>query len=225
MTKKAYKNNESFKQQILMQNQKHVKLDHLIQGTGWNTDTQKGCFIGCSINEYDHEKASKILGMPEWLMHLCDKIHEGLDKKDTAKFFLEFFKSVKTGTTVKEFEKIKIQFLHFLLTEILPEKHQQKPTTKNVINALQKTMNGEKVSNWKELRSAAYDTVVVAVDAAAVDAAAVDAAIAVTADVAVTAVTDVATVAVTYAAGDIGTVKMNTYKKISEKLIALVSEC
>ena len=218
---KAYKNNESFKQQILMQNQKHVKLDHLIQGIGWDEKSQKGCFIGCSINEYDHKKASKILGMPEWLMHLCDKIHENLDKKDTAKFFLEFFKSVKTGTTVKEFEKIKIEFLHYLLTEIMPKKYQTKEEAKNVIDALQKTMNGEKVSNWKELRSAAG---IAAYAYAYADAYSYAYAAAVTAYA--YAIADAAAVtadhAVTYAAGDIGTVKMNIYKKISEKLIQLV---
>ena len=200
---KAYHNNENFKQQILAQNQKHVELDHLIQGRGWNPESQKGCFIGCSINEYDHIKAYKILGMPVWLIQLCDHIHEGLTKKDTAKFFLKFFKNVKTGTTEKEFEKIKIQFLYYLLTDILPKKHQQKKETKNVIDALEKIINDKKVSSatWRSLRSAdSY-----------IDVFTVDGIIAGTIANVVDIIADITT-------------KMTAYKKMSEKLCELVRD-
>ena len=224
MTIEAYKNSEDFKRQILAQNQNHVDADQLIQGVGWNNTLKKGCFIGCSINEYNHEKAAKTLGMPIWLMYLCDHIHENLAKTDTAKFFLEFFKNVKTGTTEKEFSELKIKFLHFLLTEILD--HQQKKEIQNIINALEKMINGEKISSekWIELRKVAY------IAAGYNTTEAFEASyIADDYNIMTAAYTAYAVIESDYVVDAIMAARANAdmsiYQKMAKKLITLVSEC
>ena len=54
----------------------HRDADNFIQGEGW--DGFKGCSIGCTFEKYDHSLHETELGLPVWLAHLQDKIHEGL---------------------------------------------------------------------------------------------------------------------------------------------------
>jgi hypothetical protein len=55
----------------------HRIADTLIRGTGYQGNGDgHGCFIGCSLHEYDHRKWSEVFGVCGQIAHLCDWLHE-----------------------------------------------------------------------------------------------------------------------------------------------------
>ena len=71
----------------------HIEADELVCGTGF--EDGKGCFIGCTFDLYDHRHAEKTTGVPEWLWHLADDLHENMgrsvDRGDMALKLLHGF--------------------------------------------------------------------------------------------------------------------------------------
>jgi len=75
----------------------HRAADEVIQGTGFDDETQHGCFVGCTLNDYNHKAFETELGWPEWLARLADAIFEGLDAKGAAQFGSDLLEAVPVG--------------------------------------------------------------------------------------------------------------------------------
>jgi len=155
----SYYNNSELKQEILHEVREHVKNDQLIQGIGWDEEKQRGCFIGCITNCYDHQKASTKLGIPLWLLRLADKIHEGLPPKKTGEFFIGFFSALQIGMDKQHAVRVLHQFLYNTLTDVIPQQYQTKPKIAKIIGMLKTVLDGTPITIpiWRD----------VAVDAAA----------------------------------------------------------
>src|SRR5262245_36437505 len=95
----AYHGKKSVKSKYLSRLREHRRLDHLVQGTGWekNGSGPKGCAVGCTLEKYDHARYPIELGIPVELAHLEDAIFEGLPKKEAMAWPSAFLNAIPVG--------------------------------------------------------------------------------------------------------------------------------
>ncbi len=103
---RAYHNDPEIKAKYAKRFAAHRAADEVIQGTGF--DSGQGCFVGCTLNKYDHSQFPVELGWPVWLAHLCDTIFEGLSQKDAPQFGTDLLDAVPVGA---DLENVKWEFL------------------------------------------------------------------------------------------------------------------
>jgi hypothetical protein len=111
---KAFHNDKQVKSKYLKRVEAHRKADNIIQGQGWSEG--KGCAIGCTLENYDHQQYEIELGIPEWLARVEDTIFEGLPKDIAMKWPGRFLKAVNVGV---DLNKVKTPFLIFVLEQNL----------------------------------------------------------------------------------------------------------
>lgn len=92
---RAFHNNPGIKKFYIDRIKRHMKMDNLIQGTGWKNG--KGCAIGCQFENYDHRKMVEEWDVPLVLAKLEDRIFEELSTNDAMEWPLRFTKSLKVG--------------------------------------------------------------------------------------------------------------------------------
>ena len=99
----SYQGSETVKAEFAARFAKHRELDQVIQGTGFEADTQRGCFIGCTMHTYSHEAFANQIG-PQWLAHLADVIFEGLPKIEAPQFGTDLLVAIPVG---KDLDKVQ----------------------------------------------------------------------------------------------------------------------
>jgi hypothetical protein len=92
----AFHGKPEIKQFYMDRVRKHREADELIQGTAWYAG--RGCAVGCTLEEYDHEKYPKLLGVPAELAYLQDALFEGLAKEDALAFPEQFLGAIPVGS-------------------------------------------------------------------------------------------------------------------------------
>jgi hypothetical protein len=92
---RAYHNDPAIKAKYLARVREHARLDHLVQGTGW--ESGRGCAVGCTLEAYDHSRYPIELGIPEWLAHLEDRIFEGLPWDEARSWPERFLDAIPVG--------------------------------------------------------------------------------------------------------------------------------
>ena len=80
----------------------HRSADEVIQGKGFIEG--RGCFVGCTLDAYDHSRFPSELGWPMWLAYLADTIFEGLPKTEAAQFGTDLLETVPVGVNLKAVE-------------------------------------------------------------------------------------------------------------------------
>jgi hypothetical protein len=148
----------------------HAKADELIQGTGWSGG--KGCAIGCTLEDYDHERYPIELGVPVELARLEDQIFERLPKPDAMKWPAAILSAIPVGADLSlVWPRFALWTLHGL-----PAKSLTRSDVKTAVDAVaelyERWIAGEKpkTEEWRKARSAAADAAAAAY--AAADAAA-----------------------------------------------------
>jgi hypothetical protein len=91
----SYHNDPAVKQKYIERFARHRAADEVIQGRGYFDG--RGCFVGCTLEDYDHKRFPIELGWPEWLAHLADAIFEGLPKTEAAQFGTDLLEAVPVG--------------------------------------------------------------------------------------------------------------------------------
>ena len=91
----AFHGKPEIKQFYMDRVRKHREADELIQGTGWHRG--KGCAVGCTLEEYDHNKYPVRLGVPVELARLQDSLFERLPKEDALAFPEQFLGAIPVG--------------------------------------------------------------------------------------------------------------------------------
>ncbi len=129
---KAFHGDNEVKKKYLDRVTAHRKADEIVKGQYW--EDGKGCGIGCTIHSGDHAEYEPLLGIPEWLAHLEDRIFEGLPN-DRAKFWPEqFLEAIPIGV---ELDKVKGPFLIFVLQSTLGTlDHDKYPNILQSINSV-----------------------------------------------------------------------------------------
>lgn len=102
----AYHNNSSVKSLYVNRFAAHRKADEVIQGQSFKNG--RGCFVGCTLNEYSHDRFPVELGWPKWLAHLADTIFEGVPKSEAPQFGTDLLDAVEIGV---DLEPLKNKFL------------------------------------------------------------------------------------------------------------------
>lgn len=110
----AFHNKQEIKNKYLFRVRNHRKLDNIVQGQGWKNG--KGCAVGCTLENYDHEQYEVELGIPEWLARVEDTIFEGLSREKALLWPEKFLSVIKPGVNL---ESVKKPFLIFILKQNL----------------------------------------------------------------------------------------------------------
>ncbi len=115
----SYHNDQKVKDKYVLRMQKHIEMDELVQGTGWDIYDTKGCAVGCTLNSYDHDGYVTELGLPIWLAHLEDNLHEGVSQEYAKTFALNFLQAIPLGLSDSDFNKINAKFLILIMQDNL----------------------------------------------------------------------------------------------------------
>src|SRR6266850_1492332 len=113
----AYHGKPEIKEKYLARLKKHRKLDHLIKGTGWETNgVIKGCAVGCTLESYDHFRYPVELGIPVQIAFLEDAIFEGLPQNDALAWPEQFLSAITPGVDLSEiWPKFAAELMTFCL--------------------------------------------------------------------------------------------------------------
>ena len=103
---KAYHSDPAVKAKYESRFAQHRAADEVIQGQGF--DNGRGCFIGCTLDAYDHSRFPTELGWPKWLAQLADSIFEGLPKAEAPQFGTDLLAAVPVGANL---ETVRVPFL------------------------------------------------------------------------------------------------------------------
>jgi len=95
----AFHNDPAIKATYLARVREHARLDHLVQGTGW--EKGRGCAVGCTLDAYDHTRYPIELGIPEWLAHLEDRIFEKLPWEAARTWPERFLDAIPVGADLE----------------------------------------------------------------------------------------------------------------------------
>ena len=105
-TLRAYHGDPAVKAKYVARFAEHRAADAVIQGQGY--EDGRGCFVGCTLQYYDHSRFPIELGWPEWLARLADMIFEGLPKREAPQFGTDLLAAVPEGA---DLDAVKGPFL------------------------------------------------------------------------------------------------------------------
>lgn len=109
---KAYHGNKDTKSKYIERMKAHMAADELVRGNGIGFEDGKGCAVGCTLNKYDHLAFEIELGIPTWVAHLLDTLHENTSDNIWPTYSLRFLETIKPGV---DLEAVKAPFLIFIL--------------------------------------------------------------------------------------------------------------
>lgn len=142
----AFQNKQSLKQEIVSRMKEHIKLDQLVQGTGYDESLGKGCAVGCSINCYNHQSFADTLDVDLWIPQIYDNLHEGINVKHIAKFNLDFLNSIPVGMSKEQSDMVRLKLFYFILTKIIPSKFQKYKEIAAIIDLFKQSIKGVTVT-------------------------------------------------------------------------------
>ena len=106
---KAFHGKAAIKRKYLARVREHRRLDHLVQGVGWESNgTTRGCAVGCTLEKYDHRAYETELGIPEMIARLEDCIFEGLPREKAMEWPERFLSAIPVG---KDLSMVGVRFL------------------------------------------------------------------------------------------------------------------
>jgi hypothetical protein len=140
----------------------HIKMDQLVQGTGFEPDTGRGCFVGCTCDRYEPGIFPEEIGYPAELQDLLDVIHEGLPPEDTPRYALAYLRDVTPGA---DLTRAYHEFLSWILVDghvfPVPEAPALPAACVRVAGLHRRAAAGEAVprEEWDAARAAAGEAV------------------------------------------------------------------
>jgi len=99
------KNTDQLKQRVA----EHVATDSIIQGDYWDTETLRGCFIGCLAHSSDPRINEATYGLPIAVQRIAESIFEALSADEAKAFFAALPDAV--GCDGKDLSRVHWQFL------------------------------------------------------------------------------------------------------------------
>ena len=116
MKMKIFHGDSALADMYLSRVQSHYDADEIIKGTYW--ENGKGCAVGCTIHSNNHKDYETLIGLPEGVARLQDRIFENLPDAAAKEFPLQFIKACHKSTG-KVSDDITKKFFVWLLTEEL----------------------------------------------------------------------------------------------------------
>ncbi len=106
----SYLNDVKVKEKFVTRMQDHIDADELIRNVGF--ENGRGCAVGCTLNRYDPNAFENELGIPEWIAHIIDFIHDNASNDVWPSFALDFLNAVPVG---KDLDCLKAKINIFIL--------------------------------------------------------------------------------------------------------------
>jgi hypothetical protein len=213
----AFHNDPAIKKKYLDRVRKHREADQLVQGYGYWQDG-KGCAVGCTLHSGKHSDYPRLLGIPEVLSYLQDRLFEGLPVEAARAWPEAFYNAIKEGSDLK---LVWPRFAHWLLID--PEfgviKYASTPDTKSAIEKI-----ADLFDRWIAGNKPADDEWALAALAADLAAARADLAAARAAARAAALAADLADLAADLAALAADLAAKRHYSAMSQRLIVLLKE-
>ena len=103
-------------QQMTAEIDQHRAADLLVQGTYFDEDTGRGCFIGCLAHGNDTAAIAERFGLPEPLTRLLESIFERLPALEVAEFFTAIPRAI--GRDGRDLTRVQWAFLADLLRHL-----------------------------------------------------------------------------------------------------------
>ena len=100
----------------------HVAADSIVQGTYWDSENKRGCFIGCLAKNDDPAINEVTYGLPVMVQRIAENIFEALPADEAKAFFAALPDAVSCDG--KDLSKVGWQFLAAELRS-LPEQHEE----------------------------------------------------------------------------------------------------
>jgi len=111
MTVLSYHNDPAVKAFHVAQAKHHYEADMLLAGT-YGNDVEyngafRGCSVGCMAHDIDpeshdyHAVVAAHAGWPEWLVHLNDRLFEGLPNGERERFHVDLREAVPVGVDLE----------------------------------------------------------------------------------------------------------------------------
>src|ERR1700677_1347171 len=97
----AFHGSQEIKDKYLMRVKTHQLADEIIQGTGFDKESNKGCAVGCTLDNYSHAAYEKELGIPTILALAEDDIFEKLSVEESKTFPFEFLSAINVGADLE----------------------------------------------------------------------------------------------------------------------------
>ena len=167
----AYHGDPKIKEFYLARVRAHRLADQIIQGTGWDEASQRGCAVGCTLHSYNHSAYEKELGLHRILARLQDGIFENLPIEEAQEFPLKFLSAIEPGADLSGV------WLKFAIWMLIDETHgvlqfakseRSRKAIELVADAYRRGLASPlSVEEWGGIRSAAYAAAYAAADAAA----------------------------------------------------------
>jgi hypothetical protein len=130
--------------------EQHIAADSVIQGTYWNPEKHKGCFIGCLAHSNDPSINEEKYGLPLMLQRIAESIFEALPAEDARAFFAALPDAVACDG--KDLTKVGWQFLSSELRSLPPQPAEIEAVLNPVIAGMDLLAEG---NEWPEAASAA----------------------------------------------------------------------
>lgn len=149
----------------------HIEADSVVQGTYWNSESNRGCFIACLAHSNSTMDIELNYGLPSSILRIAENVFEALPQDEARNFFAALPDAVACDG--KDLSKVCWQFLASELRSLPPTEAQ--PVVNPVIAGLELLVAGK---TWPAAASYAYaayaaaDAAAYAADAAAYAAAA-----------------------------------------------------
>jgi len=243
----AYKGDKELKDKFIKELEWHAKQDAFLQGTygKGQGDNFRGCAVGCGVNSLNringtnldtdsHKAYEDMLGIPETLAHLEDRIFEGLPAKDAKKWPLQFANAIPVGA---DLSMVVPKFMVWLMKDLekyTQPRSDQRRALQRVRKLYKRRIAGEEVSDqeFADAADAAYAAADAAYAADAAAYAAADAAYAAYAAAYAAARTAAAAAYAAYAAAyaaartaaDAAYAAYAAYTKMAKKLLQLLNK-
>ena len=99
------KNTDKLRQEVAA----HVAADSISQGIYWDTESGKGCFIGCLAKDNDPAINEAAYGLPVMVQRIAESIFEALPANEAMSFFAALPNAVACDG--KDLTKVGWQFL------------------------------------------------------------------------------------------------------------------
>lgn len=158
----SYKNDPELKAKAVADAKSHAEMDRLISGDYYlnGGEDWKGCSVGCFTRNPDggHEMYPDLLGLPEWLAHLQDRIFEGLDAEHRKWWHTAMFEAIPVGVSL---ERVLPKIIYWTLTEGLEGSYDRErlPDVAKAVDAMaalhRRWADGDKPSDEEFSRVAA----------------------------------------------------------------------
>ena len=129
----------------------HAEADLLVQGSYYDEDTGKGCFIGCFAHGNRPEVLADEFGIPVMLTRIAERIFEALPKDEARDFFLAIPGAI--GSDGKDLSRVGWAFLADTLRAMPPQDGAVKQAVDDVISGLDRLAAG---GEWLTAEAAAW---------------------------------------------------------------------